>query len=80
MYDWRTLRRVATLHCNNGSGFHGIRQHHWEQFADALAAYQPSQHPLTDTAIRMGWPDMDNPEGRAELRRQYDALGAKGKD
>jgi arabinogalactan endo-1,4-beta-galactosidase len=34
----------------------------------------PVAHPLTDEVIAEFWPDMANPEGREDIRRQYDAL------
>ncbi|TIY02988.1 MAG: hypothetical protein E5V22_16420, partial [Mesorhizobium sp.] len=33
-----------------------------------------TKHPLTDAAIAEYWPDMDTPEGRVEIRRQFAAL------
>ena len=33
-----------------------------------------TKHPLTDAMIAENWPDMDSETGRAEIRRQFDAI------
>ncbi|MER8394026.1 hypothetical protein NKH10_19240 [Mesorhizobium sp. M1340] len=34
----------------------------------------PINHPLSDETIAEYWPDMDTPEGRVDIRRQFNAL------